>query len=393
MTRREWISSTAAGAVALPLCGQQRYDLVITGGEVWDPGRGFRQRASVGISGDRIVAIESTINPSSARESIDASGLLLVPGLVDLHTHIHMPAGWAIDADALAARSGVTTWVDAGTFAAPEVPGFRKFTVAPARARIYGYVYLYPMSRNPDMDPIKLVRGAMRATGEAAAKNKDIILGVKFQAGSNMNGKWSLEFLKIARELCDKYQLPMMLHISSAPPDTDQVMALMRKGDVVTHCYTGHTLGILDSNGKVRTSVREARARGVLFDVGHGAGSFNFPAARKALDDGFLADTISTDVYAVNINGPVFDMPTTMSKLLHLGMSLEDVLVRSTSNPAKVVDRLPGMGTLAVDGPADIAVIAVEEGSHPLVDSQRNAVTATKRIAARHTICRGRRMT
>ena len=154
----------------------------------------------------------------------------------------------------------------------------------------------------------------MRATGEAAAQNKDIILGVKFQAGSNMNGKWSLEFLKIARELCDKYQLPMMVHISSAPPDTDQVMELMRKGDVITHCYTGHTLGILDANGKVRSSVREARARGVFFDVGHGAGSFNFPAARKALDDGFLADTISTDVYAVNINGPVFDMPTTMSE-------------------------------------------------------------------------------
>jgi dihydroorotase len=183
-----------------------------------------------------------------------------------------------------------------------------------------------------------------------------------------------------------------MAHISFAPPETDQVMELMRKGDVVTHCYNGHTLGILDANGKVRTSVREARARGVIFDVGHGAGSFNFAAARKALDDGFLADTISTDVYAVNINGPVFDMPTTMSKLLHLGLSLEDVLVRSTLNPAKVINRLPGMGTLTVGGPADLALITVEEGSHKLLDSQRNAVTAKQRIVSKTTICRGKRI-
>jgi dihydroorotase len=169
-------------------------------------------------------------------------------------------------------------------------------------------------------------------------------------------------------------------------------MELMRKGDVATHCFNGHTLGILDANGKVRTSVREARARGVIFDVGHGAGSFNFPAARKALDDGFLPDTISTDVYAVNINGPVFDMPTTMSKMLHLGLSLEDVMVRSTFNPANVVNRLPGMGTLTVGGPADIAVIAIEDGAFRLVDSQRNAVAAAQRIVAKHTICRGRRM-
>jgi dihydroorotase len=391
MTRRDWLTA-AAGAAVVPALGQQRYDLLVQGGEVWDPSRGFRQRASVAIAEGKIAAIEPSIDASRAREVVDAKGLMVVPGLVDLHTHVHVPTGWAIEADPLAAKSGVTTWVDAGTFAGPEMPGFRRFTVNPSQVRIYGYVYLYPMNRNPDMDPIKLVRSAMRQTGEAAAQNKDIILGVKFQVGSNMNGKWSLEFLKIARELCDKYQLPLMVHISFAPPDTDQVMELLRKGDVVTHCYNGHTLGILDANGKVRTSVREARARGVFFDVGHGAGSFNFPAARKALDDGFLADTISTDVYAVNINGPVFDMPTTMSKLLHLGLSLEEVLIRSTINPAKVVNRLPGMGTLTVGGPADIALLTVEEGSHKLIDSQRNAVSVSQRIVSKTTICKGRRL-
>ena len=197
-------------------------------------------------------------------------------------------------------------------------------------------------------------------------KNRDIILGVKFQVGSNMNGKYSLEFLKIARQLCDDYKLPLMAHISFAPPETDEVMALMRPGDVVTHSYNGHTLGIIDANGKIKASVLEARTRGVLFDIGHGLGSFNFEAARKALAAGFVVDTISTDIYNLNINGPVFDMPTTMSKLMYLGMSFDDVLLRVTAAPAKVVDRVPMLGTLQIGAPADIALLAIEEGDFRL---------------------------
>jgi dihydroorotase len=207
-----------------------------------------------------------------------------------------------------------------------------------------------------------------------------------------MNGRYSLEFLKAARELCDQYKLPLMAHISFAPPTTDEVMELMRPGDVVTHCYNGHSLGILDADGKVRASVREARERGVLFDVGHGLGSFNFAATKKALDAGFVADTISTDLYNLNINGPVYDMPTTMSKLLYLGMSFEDILSRTTVAPARIVNRVPHLGELAVGAPADIALLAIEDGSFPLVDSQKNTVTARRRIVCKGAVCRGRRL-
>ena len=398
MTRRQLLK-TFGGAAAASAPGsfafaqiRRRYDILIKGGEVRDPSRGYRQVADVAVLDGRIAAIESDIPADRGIDVIDAKGLYVAPGLVDLHTHVHHGLRLGIEADPLAVRSGTTTWVDAGTFAHNEIKGFRRFIVNPAQARIYGLVYLYPSNRDPSEDPVEYCRRVMEPTGAAAVENADIILGVKIQVGSNMNGEYSLPFLKIARELCDQYKLPLMAHISFAPPTTDEVMELMRPGDVVTHCFNAHTLGILDRNGRVIASVRDARQRGVLFDVGHGAGSFNFDIARKALDQGFLPDSISTDVYQANVDGPVYDMPTTMSKMLHLGMDLDNVLLRSTANPAKVVNRVPKMGGLAVGRPADIALLEILEGQFQLVDAQRKAVTANRKIVSRLTICRGKRL-
>jgi dihydroorotase len=358
-----------------------------------DPAGGVKRRADVGISGDKIAAIEDNLPADRGVEVVDAARLFVTPGLVDLHTHCYYGGtGLGTNPEPLAARSGVTTWVDAGSFGFNQTEGFRKFIVEPSKVRIFGYVYLYPDNRNPDMDAVKYVRSMMKRTGETVVANKDILLGVKLQVGSNMNGRYSYDFLKIARELCDTYKIPLMTHISFAPPETDQVMELMRPGDVVTHCYNRHTLGILDESGKVKQSVRDARARGVLFDVGHGLGSFNFEAARKALADGFVADTISTDIYNLNVKGPVYDMPTTMSKMLYLGMSFDDILLRTTIAPAKIVNRVEGLGTLKVGGPADVALLAIEEGAFPLTDSQKNTVTAKQRIVSKATICRGKRV-
>ncbi|HUQ95257.1 MAG TPA: amidohydrolase/deacetylase family metallohydrolase [Bryobacteraceae bacterium] len=389
MNRRYFLGAIAGAAAAQP----QRFDLLIRNGTVCDPARGFKRRADVGIAGGRIASIEDSIPAARGVDVVEARGMYVTPGLVDLHTHCyHAATGIGVEAAPIAARSGVTTWVDAGSFGVTQAEGFRKFIVEPSRVRIFGYVYLYPDNRNPDMDQVQYVRSFMKRTGETVVANKDILLGIKLQVGSNMNGRYSYDFLKIARELCDTYRLPLMAHISFAPPSTDQVMELMKSGDVVTHCYNRHTLGIIDDAGKVRRSVREARERGVLFDVGHGLGSFNFEAARKALADGFVADTISTDIYNLNVRGPVFDMPTTMSKMMHLGMSFDDVLKRTTIAPAKIIGRVEGLGTLAVGSPADVALLGIEDGEFPLIDSQKASVTAKQRVVSKLTICKGKRV-
>lgn len=389
VNRRYFLGAIAGAAAAQP----QRFDLLIRNGTVCDPARGFKRRADVGIAGGRIASIEDSIPAARGVDVVEARGMYVTPGLVDLHTHCyHAATGIGVEAAPIAARSGVTTWVDAGSFGVTQAEGFRKFIVEPSRVRIFGYVYLYPDNRNPDMDQVQYVRSFMKRTGETVVANKDILLGIKLQVGSNMNGRYSYDFLKIARELCDTYRLPLMAHISFAPPSTDQVMELMKSGDVVTHCYNRHTLGIIDDAGKVRRSVREARERGVLFDVGHGLGSFNFEAARKALADGFVADTISTDIYNLNVRGPVFDMPTTMSKMMHLGMSFDDVLKRTTIAPAKIIGRVEGLGTLAVGSPADVALLGIEDGEFPLIDSQKASVTAKQRVVSKLTICKGKRV-
>jgi len=373
---------------------ERPYDLLIRNGEVRDPESGTRARADVGIRDGKIAAIESSLPVEKAREVIDARGLYVVPGLVDLHTHIYYGGGSVpgIEADPVAARSGVTTWVDAGSFAYDNVAGFRRYIVDRSQVRVFGFVYLYPASRDPAIDAVKYVRSAMRQTAETVANNRDVILGVKVQIGVNMNGRYSPEFLKIARELCDANQLKLMVHISDAPPGVPEIMEQMRPGDIITHAYTGHGTSLADAEGKLKRGVAEARQRGVVFDLGHGLGSFNFAEARKCLDAGFPVDTISSDIYQRNIEGPVYDMPTTMSKLLYLGMSLDDVLLRSTANPAKVIGRVEGLGTLRVGAPGDVALLAVEEGQFRLTDSQRNEVTAKQRIACRLTICRGKRV-
>jgi dihydroorotase len=373
--------------------------MLIKNGEVRDPSQDFRQRADIAVADGKITAIEGNIPAETGLDVIDATGLLVVPGLVDLHTHCFFGGSTSsVDADPVSARSGTTTWVDAGSSSADQVIAFRRLNVDLSQTRLFGYVHLYSNLRNPDVDVVKYVRGGIIRTAEAVHANSDVLLGVKVFVGANMNGRYSLDFMKIARELGDQFNVPLMVHVSYAPPEIHQVLERMRTGDVLTHCNNGHTLGIVDSGyseklGELQEGVRNARDREIIFDVGHGAGSFNFNAARTAIHNGFLPDSISTDLQRGCIDGPAYDLPTTMSKYLHLGLSFDEVLLRSTFNPAKVINRVPGMGTLAVGGPADIALLELLDGEFRLVDCQKNVATVRQRIVSRLTVCRGKRLT
>ena len=394
LTRRQLLVAASASPASLAQNPERPWDLLIRYGEVRDPARGFAARADVALRDGKVAAIAPNLEPRQAREVINATGLYVVPGLVDLHSHIFFGGGSvpSIDADTVAARSGVTTWVDAGSFAHDNAPGFRRYIVHRSQVRVFGFVYLYPANRDPTADPIRHARASMAPTAAVIAKHPDSLLGVKVQIGSNMNGRFSPEFLRIARELCDEHKLKLMVHISDAPPEVPEILSHLRAGDILTHAYTGHGTSLCDAAGKLQPGVAEARARGVVFDLGHGLGSFSFAEARKCLAAGFPVDTISSDLYARNIEGPVYDMPTTMTKLLHLGMPFDQVLQRSTINPARIIGRLPGMGTLAPGAPADLALLSLEDGEFGLVDSLRQTETAKRRISCRLTICRGRRL-
>ncbi|MBI3466630.1 MAG: amidohydrolase family protein, partial [Planctomycetes bacterium] len=314
--------------------------------------------------------------------------------LIDLHTHCYFACNDnSVDADAIAARTGVTTWIDAGSCDAKTYRGFRRFIADQSQARIFGFIYGYPRAIDLTVNPLASATAQVDATGAAVRDNRDLFLGIKVQLGYNMQGQWTEGLADVGREVCDRFGLRMMMHVSYSPPETEFALKRLKPGDVMTHAFTGHGLKIVDDNGKLKPGVREARQRGVLFDIGHGMGSFSFAVARACLDHDFPPDTISSDIHQGSVNGPAFDLPTTMSKFLYLGMPLEECILRTTANAAKVLDdRVPGVGSLQEGGPADIALFQLEEGEFTLVDAMKQRVTAKQRIVNRLTICRGKRM-
>jgi dihydroorotase len=319
------------------------YDRLIKGGTVVDPGEGLHGTLDVAIADGMIAALEADIPENRSRQVTDASGKLVTPGLIDLHTHIYWGATHlGIDPDPVCARTGVTTIVDAGSSNAHSFAGFRRFIAELAESRVYAFLHATPYPR-PGTDPIAHARSNASATVQVIEENRDTIVGIKLFVAGNMVGDHGLGLLKVAREIADRVELPIMVHIGFSPPSLPEILSLLGRGDVVTHSFNGHENRIVDDEGHMRSEVRDARERGVILDIGHGAGSFSFDTARAMVDQGQLPDIISTDLYAANVNGPVFDLPTTLSKFLALGMSLEEVISAATERPAAL---LPGNGEL-----------------------------------------------
>jgi len=347
----------------------QPYDLVLRGGRVIDPANHVDGTMDVGVAGDHIAAVSTHIADQQAHKIIGVSGLLVVPGLVDLHVHVFGYEG-SLSPDDTALPAGTTTVADAGGSGWRTFDEFRRTVIAHAATRVLVWLNIVgagmvgePYESNvEDMDPSR--------TAAMVERNRDVIIGIKTAHFAKPG--WSA--IDRAVEAGRRAGLPVMvddrIFSNSQRTTEEELLQHLRPGDIHTHMYNDRQIELLDRfSGKVQPWMFEARKRGVLFDVGHGAGSFLWPVASKAVEQGFVPDTISTDLHASSILMQQSDMPNVMSKMMLLGMSLEDVILRSTVNPAKEIGRFPEVGTLGVGRFADIAVLENQSGVFAFKDS------------------------
>jgi dihydroorotase len=352
------------------------YDLLISGGTLIDVAQELNARRDIAFSNGKVAAVAERIDPTEAAETINADGQIVSPGLIDAHVHVYEGVShYGINADQTCLAHGATTVVDAGSAGADTFKGFRKYVIEASDTRILAHVNISSMGMIAEevgeLDDIKWA--SVPKALQAIEANRDVVLGVKVRLTKHsiVGENAGLKPLFLAREAADAAGLPIMVHPQDSWAESlDEVLAVMREGDMMTHMYHGMRHGILDEDGKVLPSVRAARDRGVNFDVGHGAGSFNWDVCEKAMAQDFAPTTISSDLHAHNVNGPVYDLVTTVSKFLMLGMSLEDALAKVTSVPAKVaVGNHTGIGTLAVGSEGDAVVLEMEEGNYAFEDS------------------------
>ena len=368
------------------------FDLLIKGGEVVDPGGANEGRLDVAVTRGRIAAVDHEIPADSAFQVIDASGQIVTPGLVDLHTHVfHKVTYWGVDPDPVASTSGVTTWNDAGSAGALTLPGLREFVVDRARIRITAFL---------NISNIGLVGENYECANEAyldvdlfrrlADANRDLVAGVKVRMGTPTVGENGLEPLRRARLAADECELPLMVHVAFGPPAIDEVLALMRPGDILTHCFTGLTMKIVDDEGNLFDFAKRAWDSGVVMDIGHGTGSFAYSTAEALMAAGRRPDVISTDLHQLSINGPAYDLPTTLSKFLHLGMTLPEVIRAATARPAEILGAERDLGTFRPGAVADIALFRLLQGHFPLYDIWGEMREADELLVNTLTIAGGR---
>src|SRR5712692_1755743 len=311
------------------------FDLVLRGGRVVDPSQKLDAVTEVALAVGKMARIEAGLRPVAGTDVRDVASRMATPGLIDLHTQVYWGGtSLGVDAEDFCRRSGVTTAVDTGSAGPGNFAGFRKHVIERSEVRILAYLHVSfagifafsPRVMVGESEELRLM--APLDAVEVANANSDIIVGIKVRVGARASGRSGTVPLDIALEVAEEVGVPVMAHIDDPPPTYEEVVARLRPGDVLTHAFRPFPNSPATAQGTVKRAVIEARQRGVLFDIGHGKGSFAFKTARAMLANGFLPDTISSDVHALCINGPAFDQVTTLSKFLCLGMSLTDVIAR-----------------------------------------------------------------
>lgn len=349
------------------------YDLVLKGGRVLDERNGVDGVLDVAVRAGRIAAVGPGL-AEGARQVEDVSGAIVAPGLIDIHTHVyHKATSLSVDPGFISRRSATTTLVDAGSAGAGNYDGLRDYVMAQSPYRIFAFLNIsFPGIFGFDKG-ITIGEATLRhmlPVDRCVAKieaNRDRVVGVKVRIGGPVTGELGLGALELALEAANAVGLPLMTHIGTAPPSYADVVSMLRPGDILTHCFRPAPNSALTPDGKVLRAVREARDRGVLFDIAHGMGAFGYETTEGALREGFPPDLISSDVHVIAIEGPGYDLLHTMSKLLNCGLSLSEVVGMSANRPALAIRR-PELGHLGVGAAADITVLRQVESNYLFED-------------------------
>ena len=369
--------------------------LILTGGRIIDPAHGRDEIADIAFADGKVAEIGRDL-PRGDAEIVSAAGKLVVPGLIDLHTHVYWGGtSLGVDAVAIARTSGTTSFVDAGSAGPGNFHGFRRHVIEPSPVRIlpilnvshsgiFAFSATVMVGECADLrllDPREAVR--------VINANRDLIIGVKVRVGRTAGGNSGIAPLDIAIEVAEEVGLPVMAHLDHPPPSRLEVLSRLRPGDIVTHCFRPFPNAPVAPDGSVREEVAAARERGIVFDIGHGGGSFGFRTAEAMLAAGFLPDVISSDVHALSINGPAFDQITTMSKLLSLGMDLNDVIRAGTTAPASAIGRAD-LGHFGPGAVGDASIIDLAEGAFDYRDVLGETRQGHQRLTASGIVVAGK---
>src|ERR1700719_3235103 len=390
MNRRQFVCAAAAGAAIFARVPQSQaatYDLIIKGGLVIDPSIGLDAIRDVAIVGGKIAAVEANI-AGDAKETIDARGKIVAPGLIDIHTH----AGRTKEGPQLALQDGVTGWVDAGSGGADNIDQIAAVARgAPQIGRALVNIARTGVIPGGELHDINSANVAM-AQG-AIARNRDVVVGVKARLSNNVAGANDLEALRRAQEAAAPFNLPVMIHVGQNYSPMRAILALLKRGDIVTHMYAPPPNSILDDEGRLFPEVTAARCRGILFDFGNGGGGhFNWDMVERATRQGFWPDTFSTHWNAMSRSNPgVVDFPNVMSKFLMFGMPLSQVIACATVNAARVFLAFDDRGTLNIGAPADVAIMELREGTFEFLDNYKGTRTGHQRLFPIATVLAGKR--
>ncbi|NKB58406.1 MAG: amidohydrolase/deacetylase family metallohydrolase [Alphaproteobacteria bacterium] len=370
------------------------YDTILTGGRIVDPSQDLDTATDIAFADGKVAALGADID-GTAKQTIDASGKIVSPGLIDIHAHVNWGATYlSVEAETVAKNSGTTTFVDAGSAGAGTFHGFRKHVIEPSPLRIvaflnishpgmFGYGPGFMVGESADL---KFLHTG--ACVDVARQHGDLICGVKVRLGGNVSGTLGTIPLDLAIDAAEELNLPVMVHIGPTPPRRQDILERLRPGDILTHCCRMFPNALVDRERNIRAEVEDARKRGIIFDVGHGRGSFDFNVARGMIDSGFVPDVISSDVHIVSINGPAFDVLVTMSKFLCLGVPLSEVIRAVTVNAAHAIGR-PELGSLRPGSPGDATVLSIETGAFDYYDSLGQVLTGEQKFAVEHILVGG----